>query len=91
MVCAVGGNTAGMRGAGNVRGTIDTDRYGEIVCGYLAEKPITRRLRPCGFLSSLASGREPGRADDSRISARFTRRVKKRKIESHTSDSRDSV
>lgn len=45
MVCAVGGNAAGMRGAGKVRGTIDTDRYGEIVCGYLAEKPITRRLR----------------------------------------------
>lgn len=33
------------RGAGNIAGeTIDTDRYGEIVCGYLAERPITCRL-----------------------------------------------
>jgi len=59
MVCAAGGNTAGMRGAGNVRRTIDTDRYGEIVCGYLAEKPITRRLRVVFSPLSHASGREP--------------------------------
>lgn len=61
---AAGGNMAGMRGVGNVRGTIDTDRYGEIVCGYLAEKPITRRLRavfsPLSRVKTAAS-----RADES--------------------------
>lgn len=67
-----------MRGTGNVRGTIDTDRYGEIVCGYLAEKPITRRLRVVFSPLSRQDGSQAA-LDDSRISARFTRRVKKEK------------
>lgn len=82
VVCAVGENTAGMRGAGNVRGTIDTDRYGEIVCGYLAEKPITRRLRVVFSPLSRQDGSQPRWR--LRISTRFTRRVKKK--ESHASD-----
>lgn len=39
-----GVNRTEVRGAGDIEETIDTDRYGEIVCGYLAVRPITRRL-----------------------------------------------